>query len=59
MSRRGEQTVKEFNATDLDELLNSTLNEVDNDLDMNDPELLVRRKSVPFFLLFFYKPWHL
>lgn len=32
------QAPKDF---DLDELLNSTLKDVDDDLDMNDPELLV------------------
>ncbi|KAI7897778.1 uncharacterized protein BX663DRAFT_565252 [Cokeromyces recurvatus] len=31
---------KEFNVDDLDQLLNSDLDNVDNDLDINDPELL-------------------
>jgi hypothetical protein len=50
MSRRGGQPAKEFSPTDLDELLNATLNEVDDDLDMNDPDLLVRRKRTYFFI---------
>lgn len=43
------QATKEF---DLDELLNSTLNHVgDEDLDMNDPELLVKQRVFcPLFL---------
>lgn len=35
---KSKQASKEF---DLDELLNSTLKDVDDDLEMNDPELLV------------------
>lgn len=38
---KSKQASKEF---DLDELLNSTLKDVDDDLDMNDPELLVIKK---------------
>lgn len=33
---------------DLDELLNSTLKDVDDDFDMNDPELLVKKKKKSF-----------
>lgn len=44
-------SAKEF---DLDELLNSTLKDVDDDLDMNDPDLLVKKNlfSLCFSLLF-------
>lgn len=33
---------KDFDINDIDDLLNSTLKDVDEDLDMNDPELLVK-----------------
>lgn len=44
----GKQPAKQTSAKefDLDELLNSTLKDVDDDLDMNDPDLLVKKKSI-------------
>jgi hypothetical protein len=56
---KSRQATKEF---DLDELLNSTLNHVgDDDLDMNDPELLVSDNisliclSPPFLTLLLFR----
>lgn len=39
--QKSNNPAKDFDINDIDDLLNSTLKDVDEDLDMNDPELLV------------------
>lgn len=39
--QKSSNPAKDFDINDIDDLLNSTLKDVDEDLDMNDPELLV------------------
>lgn len=39
--QKSSNPAKDFDINDIDNLLNSTMKDVDEDLDMNDPELLV------------------
>lgn len=39
--QKSSNPAKDFDINDIDDLLNSTMKDVDEDLDMNDPELLV------------------
>lgn len=39
--QKASNPAKDFDINDIDDLLNSTMKDVDEDLDMNDPELLV------------------